>query len=518
MISFHRGGACARQGSTGAMLRDPQLDMQAMRVVPRRRSDLPCVVVVGGGISGLCAASELLGSAGQRGVAVDVAVFEAASELGGQIRTERVDGMLLEWGPDSVVGQKPAGGELCAMLGLQDEIVRFDGAEPTFELLHEGRLLPLPSGFVMMAPTRLGPLFESSLFTPLGKLRVAAERFLPPRRSERDDESLRDFVVRRFGWEAYERVAEPIIGGLFTADAERLSMRCAAPRLLELELGHGSVTKGLQRMRAAARVGGGHSGAGGFFSIRSGLSTLIDRLAARLPRGCVRLATPVRRIERLGESYSVISADGRETEAVAVVLAGPAWASAQLLRDLDPELAGALRGLGYASCSTVHLAYGRQQVRRPLSSYGFFVPRASGLPILACTDVSAKYPGRAPADRVLLRVFLGGAGRPRMDGHDAQGAIDAAHRTVARLLEIEGRPVFAQVRDFPRSMPQFPVGYRATIELLVDRSARHPGLVLCGGALGAVGLPDCIASGRSAGDAALEHVASRHPTRDARSA
>ncbi|TMA30795.1 MAG: protoporphyrinogen oxidase [Deltaproteobacteria bacterium] len=489
---------------------------------PVRRSDFPRVVVVGGGISGLSAASELLRSAAQRGVAVEVAVFEASSELGGQIRTERVDGMLLEWGPDSLVGQKPAGGELCARLGLHDEIVRFESGEPTFELLHEGRLHPLPSGFVMMAPTRLGPLFESSLFTTLGKLRVASERFLPPRRSERDDESLRDFVVRRFGREAYERVAEPILGGLFTADAERLSMRCAAPRLLELELRHGSVTTGFQRMRAAERAGGGrHSGAGGFFSIRSGLSTLVDRLAARLPEGSVRLATPVRRIERQGDGYSVISADGRETEAVAVVLAGPAWASAQMLRDLDPELAEALGGLGYASCSTVHLAYGREQVGRPLSTYGFFVPRASGLPILACTDVSAKYPGRAPVDRVLLRVFLGGAGRPETDGFDARTQIDVAHRSVARLLEIKGPPVFGQVRDFPRSMPQFPVGYSATIELLAERSARHPGLVLCGGAVGALGLPDCIASGRSAGDATLEYVASARKTnarRDARSA
>ena len=429
-------------------------------------SDPPRVVVVGGGISGLCAASELLAFARRRGVAVEVAVFEAASELGGQIRTERIDGMLLEWGPDSLVGQKPAGGELCALLGLQDEIVPFGGGGPTFELLHEGRILPLPSGFVMMAPTRLGPLFESPLFTPLGKLRIAAERFVPPRRSERDDESLRDFVVRRFGREAYERVAEPILGGLFTADAERLSMRCAAPRLLELEHRHGSVTSGMQRMRAAARSSsGGHSGAGGFFTIRSGLSTLVQRLAARLPAGCVRLATPVRRIERLADRYSIASADGRETEAAAVVLAGPAWASAQMLRDLDPELAARLGGLDYASCSTVHLAYRREQVRRPLSTYGFFVPRASGLPILACTDVSAKYPGRARADQVLLRVFLGGAGRPRSDGRDAQSEIEVAHRTVARLLEIEGPPVFGQVRDFPRSMPQFPVGYGETIEL-----------------------------------------------------
>jgi oxygen-dependent protoporphyrinogen oxidase len=229
----------------------------------------------------------------------------------------------------------------------------------------------------------------------------------------------------------------------------------------------------------------------------------------------------------LADGYSIVSADGRESEAAAVVLAGPAWASAQMLRDLDPELAARLDRLGYASCSTVHLAYRRKQVRRPLSSYGFFVPRASGLPILACTDVSAKYPGRAPADRVLLRVFLGGAGRPRSDGFDAQRQIDLAHETVARLLAIEGAPVFGQVHDFPRSMPQFPVGYTGTIEWLADRSARHPGIVLCGGALGALGLPDCIASGRSAGSATLEYVASRpggqtkafaHPTRDVRSA
>jgi len=464
------------------------------------------VVIAGGGISGLAAAHHLQETAARGdGPRIEIRVLEAGSRPGGLVRTESVAGLVLETGADSMIAQKPAGLALCERLGLGDEVVRLDSPRPTMQVVHRGRLVDLPPGFALLAPARLRPLLVSRLFSWRGKLRILAEPLVPRRRSPASDESLRSFVTRRLGREALERAAEPIVCGLYTADADRLSVAATLPRFLELERTHGSVVRGLRRLtRAHASSQGAR-----FVWLRGGMERLVDRLVAALAPGTLDLGA---RIERVhpdpGTGRWCIDVQGRPaSQADAVILATPGWTAAELVSQADPSLARDLATLQYASCATVHLLYRAAQVRAALSSYGFFVPRTAGLPILGCSYVSQKFPGRAPADRVLLRAFLGGALDPDVLERSEDERIQIAHRTLAALLDIEGQPELARAHAHPRSMPQYAVGDRSRIERIGERLALHGGLLVAGSLLGAVGVPDCIESGQRAAERALAYVA-----------
>ena len=469
-----------------------------------RRPAAHRVAVIGGGISGLGAAYFLMQASRERRVPLELRLFEAGARVGGQIRTERAEGVLLECGPDSLVAQKPAGQALCRRLGLSEELIHIKGGSSTLEVAHDGRLHPLPDGFALIGPGRLRPLWSSSLFSWQGKLRMSCERWLPTRPAE--DESLRGFVTRRFGREAFQRAAEPILAALFTADADRLSLRMTIPRFLDLERTHGSVTAGLRKAREAGKA----SRSNGFHSLKSGMSELVRALASRLPGDAVVTGAPVRRLVSDATSGSWrVCRDGDVFDATAVILACPAHASAALVRDVDPRLADDLAGLHYASCHTVNLVYRSADIGRPPNSFGFFVPRTARLPILACNYMSHKFPGRAPRGQALFRVFLGGAGRAELSSHDDDQLVRIAHECLRPLLDLRREPLFGRVHHFPRSMPQFPVGYAQPVVQLRDRFARLPGLFTCGGALGAVGIPDCATSAEAAAGDALAFVASR---------
>jgi oxygen-dependent protoporphyrinogen oxidase len=468
------------------------------------------VAVVGGGISGLAAAYHLQRLSRDLAARVEVRLFESARRLGGQIRTERADGALFEGGPESLLAQKAAGIELCRHLGLDDELQHVGGGGATMQLVSRGRLVHLPEGFLMLAPTRVQPFLRSSLLTWPGKVRMLSEVLLPPKRDDDDDESLRAFVTRRFGHEAFEKIAEPIIAGLFTADADTLSMRMTMPRFLQLEQRHGSVIRGLVGMRRK-RKGSNRALAGTFVSPRDGMERLVDRLASELPRDRLMTGVGIESLQRDpgSGSWLVRPAAGPVYRADAVVLALPAFAGARLVEALDDRLAGLLGRLDYASCATVNLVYRRSDLAGSLESYGFFVPRSEGLPILACNFVSAKFSGRVDRDKILLRAFLGGALRPDALDRDDAELITEAHEALAGLLPLAGKPLVARVHRAPRAMPQFRVGHQRTVESIESRLNRHPGLFLCGSATGAFGIPDCAGSGERAARKIVEFVAGR---------
>jgi oxygen-dependent protoporphyrinogen oxidase len=457
------------------------------------------VAVIGAGITGLTAAHRLAES-------TRVLVLEADSRAGGQIRTERHGEFLFEGGPDALVAQKPAGIALCERLGLGGELSDLSGSAAPTQIFRAGRLHPVPEGFLMMAPTRLGPVFRSSLFSLAGKLRMAAEPLVPRRAEDQDDESLASFVTRRFGREVLDRVAEPVIAGLFTADADRLSLRMTMPRFLDLEAKEGSVTRGMRKAAAStgrARPFGHGTGRGGFVALRSGLSRIVEALVERLPPGSLRLDARVASVARSqGGGFSVALASGEAIAAQAVVVACGAGDAADALEALDADLAAVLRRLRYASCATVNVAYPAEAVGARLAGFGFFVPRTENLPILACSYVSEKFAGRAPEGSVVFRAFIGGATRPgALDRADGEIVRDV-HETLRRILSIAGEPVLAKVYRAPRSMPQFDVGAKALIDALDERATRHPGLFLAGSIAGAYGLPDCIKSGETAAERA----------------
>jgi oxygen-dependent protoporphyrinogen oxidase len=448
------------------------------------------VAVIGGGITGLAAAHRLFELGGRGGAPLSVLVLEADERVGGQIRTERHGEYLFEGGPDALVAQKPAGLALCERIGLGPELRELGGRTGGTQILHGGRLHRVPDGFLMMAPTRLAPVLRSSLFSWRGKLRMAYEPFVARPREASDDESLASFVSRRFGREVLDRIAEPVVAGLFTADADRLSLRLTMPRFLELESRHGSVTRGL-RLAARASASGppfGHgTGRGGFVAVEGGLSRIVDALIARLPDGCVRTGARVLAVSasRDGDGWSVRLADGSEA-----------------LAAHDHRLADPLFGLRYASCATVNIVYRREDVASRLTGFGFFVPRTESLPILACSYVSEKFEGRAPADAAVFRAFLGGATRPdALDGSD-EGLIRETHETLRAALKLRAGPLLARVHRSPRAMPQFDVGAGAAIAAIRARADAHPGLFLAGSVAGAFGLPDCIRSGEDAAERA----------------
>jgi oxygen-dependent protoporphyrinogen oxidase len=465
------------------------------------------IVVVGGGITGLSAAHRLVERFAQRGSPPSVVLLEADDRAGGQIRTERHGDFLFEGGPDALVAQKPAGIALCERLGLGPELRQLGGPQARTQVLHRGRLHHVPDGFVMMAPTRLGPVFRSSLFTWRGKLRMACEPFVPRRPADRDDESLASFVSRRFGREVLERIAEPVMAGLFTADADRMSMRLTMPRFLDLEVEHGSVTRGMRLLAGGAaplRPFGHGTGRAGFVAVDGGLSRIVEALLARLPKACVRTGARATRVmaEPSTGTWSVRLENGETLAASAVVLAVPAEGAAHIVRAHDGPLADELGRLDYASCATVNVAYRRADVGTRLDGFGFFVPRAEGLPILACSYVSEKFERRAPSGSAVFRAFLGGATRPHaVDADDAE-LIRQTHGVLRRILSIAGDPILSRVHRFPRAMPQFPVGARSWLDAIQARAAVHPGLFLAGSIRGAFGLPDCIRSGEEAADGA----------------
>jgi oxygen-dependent protoporphyrinogen oxidase len=461
------------------------------------------LVVVGGGIAGLAAAHRAVELARERSLALELTLLEARDRLGGSIETERADGFLVEAGPDSFLSDKPWALALCQRLGLERRLVRTDDRFRRIFVWFGGRLHPLPEGFQLLAPTRLGPFATSSLFSWRGKLRMALDLVLP-RGATGGDESLAGFVRRRLGREALERVAQPLVAGIYTADPDDLSLAATMPRFLDLERRERSVILGLWRASRRAGAPAGTSGARWslFVTLADGMGELVDALAARLPAGAVNLKRRVGGIERRGGRWRV-EAEGQALDADRVIVAAEAHAASRIVRYVDPPLATLLQVIAYASAVTVTLGYRRADIPHGLDGFGFVVPRTEGRRLLACTFSSVKYPGRAPEGHALLRGFLGGAlDAAALETDDAE-LLAATREELRAALGITTAPLLARVRRHPASMPQYAVGHLSTVEALERRLDAAPGLWLAGAAYRGVGIADCVRSGEAAAERAL---------------
>ena len=462
------------------------------------------IVVVGGGIAGLAAAHRVLELSAARGERVPLSIVEAGTRLGGTIASERIDGFLVESGADSFLTEKPWALDLCRRLGIEDRLIGTrDDQRRTF-VVHAGRLHPLPEGFLLLAPTRLWPLVTSSLFSWPGKLRMACDLVLPRGGSATGDESLASFVTRRLGREALERVAQPLAGGIYTADPVRLSLAATMPRFLEMERRHRSLILAMRRAAKTNAARGSGARWSLFVSFAEGMQTLVGALAQRLPEGAVRLGARALDLApgRAG-GWRLALDGGAVLEAARVLVATPAFAAADLLQSLDATLAAELAAIPYASSATVTLAYDRGAVTHPLDGFGFVVPAIERRGLIACSFSSVKYVGRAPAGGVLLRVFCGGALAEQMITLSDAALVAAARRELGEILEIEAAPRFARVHRYPRAMPQYQVGHLERVAAIEARLTRYPGLALAGNAYHGVGVPDCVHSGERAAEALL---------------
>ena len=448
------------------------------------------VAVIGGGITGLAATYELH----RRGL--DVRLIEASPRLGGLIHTERTDGWVIDGGPDALLAQKPAATALCRELGLDDRLVSTLRPRTAY-VLRDGRLRPLVEGSFLGFPVGVGALARSSLFTWAGKLRMAGELAVP--RAQQDDESIASFVRRRFGKEALDYLAEPLLAGIHAGDAERLSIRALFPRLADAERQAGSVLRSLRALHVTPSPGGA------FVSLPGGLGELVDALSRVLPPDIVRLSAPVNGLHRAG--VFTIELRGATLTARAVILSIPAYAAAALLGSVDTALVSLCDAIPYASTATVALGYRRDQIRHPLQGSGFVVPRVERNPLLAATWVTSKWPGRAPDGYALVRGFLGGGRDPdRLDGADGE-LIETVHDALAKALDIQGGPVVTRLFRFPRQSPQYEVGHLKRVASIDQRLASVPGLFLAGSGFRAIGIPDCIADGRETAARAAAFVA-----------
>jgi len=461
------------------------------------------VAVIGGGVAGLAAAHRAVELARERRIDLELTLLEARDRVGGTIETERVDGFLVESGPDSFLSEKPWALALCRRLGIEDRLVRTDDRYRRTFVWHRRRLHPLPDGFQLLAPTRITPFLTSSLFSWQGKLRMALDLVLP-RGVSGGDETLGAFVRRRLGREALERVAQPLVAGIYTADPDELSLGATMPRFLELERRERSVILALWRASRRAPMAG-TSGARWslFVTFAGGMSELTDTLASRLPPGAVRLKQRVSTIEREGGRWRIVLADGESLDADRVVIAAESHAAARLVRYVDPQLAALLGEIEYSSAATVSLGYRRADVPHPLDGFGFVVPHTEGRALLAGTFSSVKYPGRAPEGFVLMRAFVGGAlGGDALRDDDEE--IEARARgELADALGVVAEPVLTRVHRHPASMPQYRLGHLDRVEAIEHTLAGLPGLALAGGAYRGVGIADCVRSGEHAAEALL---------------
>jgi oxygen-dependent protoporphyrinogen oxidase len=444
------------------------------------------VVVVGGGIAGLAAARRLEGLVQP----VEVFLLEPTGTVGGKLLTEEIDGFVVEGAADSFLSRKQRGIGLCEELGLADELV---GRKPenARSFVRIGRELhALPEGLSGLVPTNLEALERTTLLSHEGRERLAAEVDLPAAPAGAD-ESVASFVARRFGREAYERIVQPLMAGIYGGDGERLSLQATFPQLRSLELEHGSVLRGLaDRASTESRFPP-------FVSLRSGMQRLADRLAESLEH-TVAHAAGAATVRPLSGRFAVES--GQVIRADGVVVAAPADAASRLLAELDPELAGLLAEIPYADSAVVTLGYRLEDVPHPLDGYGYVVPESEGSDVLACTWSSSKWEGRAPDGHALLRVYL----RRIREADD--GIVERARREL-RLLGIEAQPVLTRIHRWPRGMPQYVLGHPERLERIDALVAEHPGLALAGAAYRGVGIPDCIDSGEQAAESVVHSLA-----------
>lgn len=465
------------------------------------------IIVVGGGIAGLAAVHRLVEVSRERALGLDIALLEAAPRLGGSIATERVGDFLVESGPDSFISEKPWALQLCERLGVTSRLISTNSAHQSVYVVHNGSLQPLPEGFFLLAPTRLWPLIRTPLFSWRGKLRMASEFFIP-RGNVNGDESLASFVRRRFGVEVLERVAQPLIGGIYASDPEKLSLQSSMPRFLEMERSRRSIILAMWSAQNS-RTGSGARWSL-FVTFLGGMQELVDAIAARLPDGTVRLETPAARLDQIREagSWRVETAGGERIDACGVVLATPAYRSATIVEAFQPELANELGEIPYASTATVSLGYRRADIPRGLDSFGIVVPAVEGRKIIACTFSSVKYKGRAPEGRILLRAFIGGALQPTLAEDDDPTVERNVRHELAGLLGVKADPLLCRIRRHPQAMPQYHVGHQERLRRIDGHLAKLPGLALAGNAYRGVGIADCIHSGEQAAEKLMRELKS----------
>lgn len=468
------------------------------------------VAVVGSGITGLAAAHYLREMGRERGWRIRITLIEADSRIGGKIRTLHRDGCVIEQGPDSFLARKIPIIELTRELGLVGQLVPVNPAAPA-RICYRGVLHAMPRGMQLGIPARIGPFLQSDLISWPGKARAMLDTVLPARGGD-GDESLGAFLSRRLGREVTERIAEPLLAGIYAGQLTGLSLLATFPQFRRLEKEHGSLIRGMAKTRLTQQAmpqSGAQSGdptaelphdlqGATFLTYRNGLSTLTEALLGRLADARIITGDAAVRVDRLDGEVRIRLAGGEQLAFAAAVIAVPNDRAADMLGSLGPAVEQ-IR-MPYASVANVALAFRRSDtVRRKDTGSGFVVPREEGLAITACTVTSVKWPHAAPDDLLLVRCYVGRQGDLRGMTWSDKELVRAVRRDLHNILGLAATPVFTEIARWPRAMPQYPVGHTAKMAAFREvLQARMPGVAVAGAGFAGVGLPDCIAQGKQA--------------------
>lgn len=454
------------------------------------------IAIIGGGISGLSAAFALE-EARRSGGDIEYILYECSSRLGGVLRTEIIDGCVVEAGPDSFVTEKPWAADFARQLGLGDQLIGSNDADRKTYILTRGRLVEMPDGLMFMVPTKILPTGMSPLFSMKTKLRMTQELFHPPRAVDHD-ESVAAFVERHYGSEMVDRLADPLLSGVYGGEAANLSVRAVLPRFAEMERTHGSLGRAMLAARKKVNLAGLHRPAPPLFtSLKQGMQSLAEKAASRLTPSSLLTDVPVQALQREADSW-VVSAGMQSDQFDGVIVALPAQAAAGVLRMVSPELSSELGAIQYSSSITVGIGYDRD-VRRSLPpGFGFLVPRSEGKRLLAATFVHNKFPHRAPEDRALLRCFFAGSNAEHVWSLSDDQIVAIVRNELQQILNLRAEPMFARVYKWKSAMAQYSVGHLERLDRIERLRRQWPGLALAGNAYRGIGVPDCVRSGRDA--------------------
>ena len=449
------------------------------------------IAIIGGGISGLSAAFAIE-EWRRRGTEVEYMLYESSSHLGGVLRTEHIDGCVVEAGPDSFLTEKPWAADLARSIGLGEQLIASNDANRKTYILTRGRLLEMPDGLMFMVPTKILPTGMSPLFSWKTKLRITQELLHPPRAADHD-ESVAAFIERHYGTEMVDGVADPLLSGVYGGEAANLSVRAVLPRFVEMERMYGSLGRGMLAARKKMRSWK-NPAPPVFTSLKSGMQSLADEVVARLTPTSLRSSTTVEAIQPSAGSW-LVSAGMQSDVFDAVIVALPAHAASSVLRMASHELSAELAAIGYTSSITVALGYDGE-VRRTLPpGFGLLVPRREGKRILAATFVHNKFPHRAPEGRALLRCFFTGANAEDVWPLSDDQLVSIVRHELQEILGLRAEPLFARVYRWKSAMAQYNVGHLDRIDRIERLRATLPGLALAGNAYRGIGVPDCVRSG-----------------------
>lgn len=471
------------------------------------------VVIVGGGIAGLSTAWYLRKAAREAGIELQITVLESSDRWGGKIRTETIaapgtEPFVVEAGPDSFITQKPWGLQLARELGLSERLLGTNDHMRRVFVLNHGKPTPLPDGVLLIVPTKLRPFALSSLISPLGKLRMGLDLLLPPKRDGRD-ETIAEFIQRRLGSEALEKIAEPLMSGIYNAEAEKQSLLATFPRFRAIEEEYGSLIRGMiaARKKHPAPQPSAEPKTTLFTSLRAGTEELVHALVAQVEAD-LRLNSHVARIERseVGE-YHLMLASGETLHADAVILATPAYMAAALIKDLAPLAAEGLESIRYVSTGTLSLAFRRSEIRHPLDGFGLVIPRSEKRPINAVTWSSTKFNHRAPEDHVLLRVFFGGSRHPEMMQLNDENLLNIVRSELEVLMGISAEPAFHRIYRWQRANPQYDTGHLERVDAI--EAALPEGIYVTGSPYRGIGIPDCVYQAQNTAKGVLDGLRSR---------